>query len=118
MAELARIATSSLAAHTNERHTINRIDVRPKKGIVKVTFRNNIYGVQIDAATGEVLQIAKRHSDLIENIHDGSYIDGLMGWKSGIFKLIYTTVMGLSLLLFCLTGFWLWYGPKRMRRLG
>jgi hypothetical protein len=24
--------------------------------------------------------------------------------------------MGVSLLVFTITGFWLWYGPKRMRR--
>jgi uncharacterized iron-regulated membrane protein len=31
-------------------------------------------------------------------------------------KLIYNTIMGLALILFTVTGFWLWYGPKRMRR--
>ena len=28
----------------------------------------------------------------------------------------YTTTMKLALVTFTITGFWLWYGPKRMRR--
>jgi len=51
---------------------IKRLDVRPSKGIVKVQTKNNIE-IQIDHHTGEVLQIAKRRSDLIESIHDGSF---------------------------------------------
>ena len=51
---------------------IDRLDVRPGKGVVKVRCKNS-YEVQIDAATGEILQVAVRRSDLIESIHDGTY---------------------------------------------
>ena len=51
---------------------IERLDVRPSKGIVKVRAVSN-WEVQIDTATGEVLQVAYRRSDLIESIHDGSW---------------------------------------------
>ena len=52
---------------------IERVDIRPSKGMMKVQCTNNSYEVQIDSETGEVLQVAKRYSDLIESLHDGSF---------------------------------------------
>lgn len=95
---------------------IDRIDVRPDKGIVKITFKNHFVGVQLDGQTGLVLKKENRNADLIEQIHDGSLVDRLFGLKSGVFKLFYTTISGLGLLAFCITGFWLWYGPKVLRK--
>jgi uncharacterized iron-regulated membrane protein len=94
---------------------VKRIDVRKNKGTVKFVF-DNYYGVQVDGVTGNLLHIEKRHSDFIESIHDGSALDVYFNTKGNPIKLIYTTVMGLSLLLFTITGFWLWLGPKRMRK--
>ena len=51
---------------------IDRLDVRPSKGIVKIRGKNN-WEIQLDFHTGEVLQIAYRRSDFIESIHDGSF---------------------------------------------
>ncbi|MDC8831075.1 PepSY-associated TM helix domain-containing protein [Alteromonas gilva] len=51
---------------------IDRLDVRPDKGIIKV-FANNRWEAQIDAQSGEILQVAYRRSDIIESIHDGSW---------------------------------------------
>lgn len=95
--------------------TIDRIDFRPEKGMVKFLFADHFTAVQVDAATGALLHIEKRRADYIEKIHDGSLVDHYLNIPSGTFKLIYTTIMGLALLLFTITGFWLWYGPKRMR---
>ena len=95
---------------------IDRIDVRPGKGVVKFSFKNHYWGLQLDGATGKLLQVEQRRSDFIEHIHDGSIIDNLLNTSAGLFKLFYTTVMGLALILFTVTGFWLWYGPKRMRK--
>ena len=94
---------------------IDRIDMRKEKGSVKFVFVDSFYEVQLDGATGNVLSIGKRRSDFLENIHDGSLVDDYLGLE-GYFKLIYTSVMGVSLLIFTITGFWLWYGPKRMRK--
>ena len=47
---------------------IDRIDVRPEKGIVKFTFKSNFYELQLDGASGELLQIDFRRSDVIEKI--------------------------------------------------
>ncbi len=51
---------------------IDRVDVRPGKGMLKVRCANG-WEIQLDAKTGEVLQVAYRRSDLIESIHDGSF---------------------------------------------
>lgn len=88
---------------------INRLDVRPQKGMVKVLFENSYWEVQLDGQTGSTLSIAKRHSDWIEALHDGSII-------SDPFKLVSMNVLGWGLLFLIFTGIWLWYGPKLLRR--
>lgn len=96
---------------------IFKIDVRPQKGMVKFIFKNHYSGVQLDGSTGKILTMTKRRSDLVENIHDGSALDRIFKTDGEIIKLIYTTITGLALLTFTITGFWLWYGPIRMRRI-
>lgn len=93
---------------------IDRIDIRPNKGMVKFTFKNHYQEIQLDCTTGKLLQIGTRRSDFIEQIHDGSILDQWLG--IGFFKLVYTSITGIALLTFTVTGFWLWYGPRRMRQ--
>ncbi len=95
---------------------LTRIDIRKNKGIVKFIFENHYWEIQLDGATGNLLQISKRHSDFIENIHDGSILDRFFGTTKNQIKLIYTSITGTALLLFTITGFWLWHGPKRIKR--
>lgn len=95
---------------------IDRIDVRPDKGILKFKFKDNFYGIQLDGATGKLLKIERRRSDIIEQIHDGSILDRYIGTSNTPIKLVYTTITGLALLIFTVTGFWLWYGPKQMKK--
>lgn len=110
LAELADIANAAFAnAHPNISNDVDRIDVQPNKGIVKVLMEKGYWEVQLDGKSGEVLSIAQRHADWIEHLHDGSIIsDG--------FKLISMNVLGWGLLLMVITGLWLWYGPKKVRR--
>jgi uncharacterized iron-regulated membrane protein len=51
---------------------IDRLDVRPSKGMLKVRAQNR-WEIQLDAETGKILQVAYRRSDLIESLHDGSF---------------------------------------------
>lgn len=95
---------------------VERIDIRKDKGMVKFVFSDHFYGIQVDGATGKLLHIEQRRSDYIEKIHDGSILDFYFKTSNGQIKLVYTTIMGLALLVFTITGFWLWYGPKRMRQ--
>jgi hypothetical protein len=94
--------------------SLDRIDIRQDKGVAKFIF-DDYYGVQLDGATGALLHVDRRHADFIENVHDASLLDNYLN-TGGYIKLIYTTVMSIALLIFTITGFWLWYGPKRMRR--
>lgn len=95
---------------------MDRIDIRPDKGIIKFTFKNHFKGLQLDGTTGALLSIETRKSDFIEKIHDGSILDKVFGTGGDGVKFYYTIIMGFSLFMLTVTGFWLWYGPKRLRR--
>lgn len=95
---------------------LDRIDIRPDKGMVKFIFADHYWALQLDGATGKLLHIERRRADFIENLHDGSIVDRYLRLPGGAFKLLYTTVSGFALLTFTITGFWLWYGPRRMRQ--
>lgn len=101
---------------SNHSLTLDRVDIRKEKGIAKFIYKNSTIEIQLDGATGKVLNLGKRHSDTIENIHDGSILDSYFNTSHNQIKIFYTTIMSLALLLFTITGFWLWYGPKRMRK--
>jgi uncharacterized iron-regulated membrane protein len=92
---------------------IDRIDVRPSRGMLKVTTRTR-WELQIDSTTGALLQSAYRRSDLIESIHDGSFFHP---WtKLGLFL-----PAGIILLLMLISGtylFWLPIWVKARRRRG
>lgn len=90
---------------------VNRIDVRPDKGMLKIWARSN-WEIQLDAETGAVLQVAYRRSDMIEAIHDGS-------WFHPWLKLGFFFPAGVVLLLLWLSGlylFWLPFGRRRKNR--
>ena len=93
---------------------LDRVDIRKDKGVVKFIF-DDYYGLQLDGGTGKLLEFGKRNADLVENIHDGSILDRFFNISGGYIKLTYSTIMSIALLIFTITGFWLWYGPKRLR---
>ncbi len=95
---------------------ISRIDIRPPKGIAKFVFKDHYWEIQLDCTTGKPLQVARRNSDLIERIHDGSIIDNWLNIKGSPFKLAYTSLAGLSLLSFIITGIFLYFGAKWVKR--
>ena len=95
---------------------VDRIEIRQDKGMIKFTFKEHYYALQIDATTGELLHVERRYADLIENIHDASILDKVFNTDGEPIKLIYTIVMALSLLIFSITGFWMWLGPKILRK--
>ena len=115
MDTLAAISLKAISREDPEtNYSVDRMDVRMDRGIVKMLMVQKNQEVQLDCATGEVLSVGTRHSDWIEHVHDGSIMDNWLGIS--FFKLLYTSVAGLALFLFTATGFWLWYGPKVMRR--
>ena len=51
---------------------VDRLDVRPGKGIVKLQSLTR-WEIQLDLETARVLQVAYRRTDFIESLHDGSW---------------------------------------------
>lgn len=92
---------------------VNRLDVRPGRGIVKAWLHSD-WEAQIDLGTGEIKQIWFRRSDWIESIHDGSIFGDAV--KLGLF---FPTAI--TLMLLWLGGMWMWLYPlmhkSRVRRL-
>jgi uncharacterized iron-regulated membrane protein len=71
--EVLRIAQDAAPqAQIENWQDIDRLDVRPVKGIIKVRARNR-WEIQIDSSNGQVLQVAYRRSELIESLHDGTF---------------------------------------------
>lgn len=95
---------------------INRIDMRPRRGTVKFVFRDHYWGVQLDGATGELLKLERRRADIIENIHTGLILDFYFNTRKEPIKLVYTLMMGFALLALTVTGFWIWYAPRRKKK--
>jgi uncharacterized iron-regulated membrane protein len=87
---------------------VDRMDVRPNKGMLKVRSRNG-WEVQIDTASGAALHSALRRSDLIEQIHDGSF------YGAAVHDWIMPT-FALGLLFLTGSGLYLWLEPKLRRR--
>lgn len=106
---ISQSALRAIDSVTHEANSIDRLDVRYDKGIIKVLFTKGYWEVQVDATTGKAMSVEKRHADWIEHIHDGSII-------SEWFKVMYTNYIGWGLLILSITGFWLWYGPKVIRK--
>ncbi|REL30419.1 PepSY domain-containing protein [Thalassotalea euphylliae] len=89
---------------------IDRLDIRPSKGVVKVRTKSS-WEVQLDSQTGKVLQVAYRNSEFIEGLHDGTFFQ-----KQANLWLMLPVAM--VLLLLWLTGLYLFCIPyvKKWRR--
>lgn len=87
---------------------IDRLDVRPDKGMVKVRAINR-WEIQIDTKTSEVLQVAYRRSELLESLHDGS-------WFHDSAKLWVFLPSGLVVTILWTTGIYLFFLPYFAKR--
>ena len=82
---------------------LDRVDFKNDKGVAKFIATNN-WEVQVDTSTAEVLGVAYRRSDIIEQIHDGSFF---AEWaKLGLFL-----PTGIVLFVLWLTGMYLFFLP-------
>lgn len=107
MERILEVARSVPQAEVTDWSHIDRLDVRPSKGIVKIAAKNH-WELQVDLATGALLQSAYRRSDLIEALHDGSWFHDLA--KLWIFLPSAVVVLGLWV-----TGIYLFLLPFRAR---
>ena len=107
MQEILDASKSVSEAEIKTWEDINRLDLRPSKGIVKVRAKND-WEIQIDLKTGKVLQTAYRRSDMIESIHDGSFFHDYV-------KLWLFLPSGIVLLMLWLTGIYMFVLPYWVR---
>ncbi len=110
MSAVLAAARSVVEASVESWDDIDRLDVRPSKGLIKVRAESG-YEIQIDAQTGEVLQSAVRRSDFIESLHDGSFFGQFA--KLGVFLPAAILLLGLWA-----TGMYLWLLPILAKRNG
>lgn len=103
MDELFRIAQGVEELQLKSWSELSRADFKPDKGVIKFVAPNN-WEAQIDTATGDVLQVAYRRSDIIEAIHDGSFF---ADWV----KLYIFFPSGVILLILWGTGIYLFFLP-------
>ena len=82
---------------------IDRVDVRPKDGIVKVQCKST-WEVQVDFQTGEVLQAAVRRHGLFVALHEGS-------WFAESARLYVFLPVAVLLLGLWASGLYLWVLP-------
>lgn len=96
-------AKSVPKANIEDWSDIDRLDVRPAKGIIKIRAVNQ-WEIQIDQQTSEVLSIAYRRSDVIEAIHEGTFFHDAA--RLGIFlpsALVLFALWISGIYLFCIT---------------
>lgn len=97
--DVLKISQKIPEAQINKWSDINRLDVRPKKGVIKIRS-NNDWEIQIDHQTGEVLNIGFRRSDIIEALHTGTFFTNYVSY--GIFL-----PAAIILLILLITGMYL-----------
>lgn len=91
---------------------IDRLDVRPDDGTVKVRSTEG-WELQVDLGTGEILSSMRRRSDVIEAIHDGSWFhDQAKLWIFLPSAIVVTILWITGIYLFCLP-----YIAKRKNRI-
>lgn len=106
--EILEAARSVEEAGIRSWSDVDRLDVRPSRGMLKVRGKSR-WEVQLDAFTAEVLSVEYRRSDLIESIHDGSFFgDPAKLW---VFLPAAIVLMGLWI-----SGVYLWLLPHLVRR--
>jgi uncharacterized iron-regulated membrane protein len=105
---ILEIAKSVPEAEIESWDDIDRLDVRPSKGMLKIRAINR-HEIQLDTDTGGILQVAYRRSDFIESIHDGSFFHDKV--KLWIFLPSAVILLGLWI-----TGIYLFIIPYQARR--
>lgn len=88
---------------------IDRVDYRPDRRVFKVVATENQAEIQVGAISGEVLSVATRRSDLLEQLHDGSFFGGWVhAWLMPL--------LAAALAFLTVSGLWIWLAPLRRRR--
>lgn len=88
---------------------IDRMDVRPRDGYVKVRLRDKAsMEMTVDINTGQVVHVGRRGDVFLEKLHTGEIFGGQP-------FVILSDIAAIALVLTLITGYWLWLVPKISR---
>jgi uncharacterized iron-regulated membrane protein len=88
---------------------IDRMDVRPRNGFVKVRLRDKAsMEMTVDLNTGQVIHTGRRGDVFLEKLHSGEIFGGLP-------FVILSDIAAVALIATLITGYWLWLVPKLSR---
>jgi len=117
LARLAAIALEEVGgaadgdAASHAAREVDRMDVRPRDGLVKVRLRDaSSTEVTVDLATGQVLHVGARGDVFLEKLHSGEIFGG-QRW------VLLSDAAAVALVITLVSGYWLWLAPK-LRRTG
>jgi hypothetical protein len=87
---------------------IDRMDVRPRDGYVKVRLRDRASTeATVDLSTGGVLHVGRRGDVFVEKLHSGEAFGGAF--------VLLSDLAAVALVATLITGYWLWLVPKLAR---
>lgn len=107
---LGDLATRALrtVGETGSFERIDRMDVRPRDGIIKVRMRDAASTeVTLDINDGTVLHVGPRGDVFLEKLHSGE-IFGSRG-------ILLSDAGAIGLTILVITGYWLWLRPRWRR---
>jgi uncharacterized iron-regulated membrane protein len=88
---------------------IDRMDVRPRDGVVKVRLRDKAsMEMTVDIASGKVIHAGRRGDVFLEKLHSGEIFGGQP-------FVILSDIAAIGLVITLITGYWLWLAPKLRR---
>jgi hypothetical protein len=84
---------------------VDRMDVRPRDGIVKVRLRDDVVTeVTLDLNDGRVLHIGERNDVFLEKLHTGEIFGD--NW------ILLSDLGAVVLVVLIISGYWLWLFPR------
>jgi hypothetical protein len=103
MAELVRLGGAAAPAALEA--GVDRLDVRPRDGIMKIRFRDEVVTeVTVDINDGRVLNVGERNDVFLEKLHSGEIFGD--NW------ILLSDFAAVVLVLLILSGYWLWLFPR------
>jgi hypothetical protein len=106
MPELVRRA--DLAAPDAAEAGVDRLDVRPRDGIMKVRYRDDVVTeVTVDVNNGRILHIGQRNDVFLEKLHSGEIFGS--AW------VLLSDFGAVGLIILIGSGYWLWLFPRSRR---
>ena len=106
IAELAAIAMREVpGADTSAVARVDRMDVRPRDGLIKVRLRDSASTeVTLDLTSGAVLHVGRRGDVFLEKLHSGEVFGS--PW------VILSDIAAVGLIITLISGYWIWLFPK------